>query len=355
VQKASVDKIVASDEIQTLIAALGTGVDGEFDIEKLRYHRIIIMTDADVDGSHIRTLLLTFFYNKMRRLIEDGHLYIAQPPLYKAKYKKSEKYLNDDSELDNYVLENAVADASVKLMNGSEHDGIVFEHDALAQLCHQRVNARQAKDTLSDRIDAAVLEALGKLAPLDAQRFDDTAYLDSFAEQLSASLSEQTDPFTVVVDRRTDSDTAENFVIRVFREHLGSRTESILDQELVNSSSYRSVASLASEMHKHKVTAVIVQRGGKSAELVDLSEAVDWLMQDARKSMTIQRYKGLGEMNADQLRETTMDMNERLLRRVKIEDSFMTDDTFEVLMGDKVPPRRDFIETKALSAKNIDI
>ncbi len=353
VQKASVDKIVASDEIQTLIAALGTGVDQEFDIEKLRYHRIIIMTDADIDGSHIRTLLLTFFYNKMRRLIENGHLYIAQPPLYKAKYKKSERYLNDDSELDNYVLENAVSDAKVELMNGKEHNAILIEKERLATLCQSRIKARHATETLADRIDPVVLAELSKLRPLEADRFDDQQYLESFAEKLSGKLKKETGEFTVCVDSQIDN--PDSLVIRILKEHLGSTSESVLDKAIVKSSSYRSVTALADEMHKYKVTAVIVQRGSKSAELVDLTEAVDWLMQDARKGMTIQRYKGLGEMNADQLRETTMDMNERLLRRVKIEDAFITDDTFEILMGDKVPPRREFIESKALSAKNIDV
>ncbi len=351
VQKASLDKIVASDEIQTLVAALGTGVDQEFDIEKLRYHRIIIMTDADIDGSHIRTLLLTFFYNKMRRLIENGHLYIAQPPLYKAKYKKSERYLNDDSELDDYVLENAVSDAKVELMNGEEPAAIVFEDAALAQLCQNRVNARYALETLADRIDGQVLEVLSKLPPLDDERFSDLAYLEAFAENLSEHLAGESGEFTVQIEQDSD----QRHSIRIAREHMGARTESILDEVIVRSSSYRSITALASEMDKYKVSAVVVQRGSKSAQLVDLTEAVDWLMQDARKGMTIQRYKGLGEMNADQLRETTMDMNERLLRRVKIEDSFITDDTFEVLMGDKVPPRREFIESKALSAKNIDV
>ena len=357
VQKASLDKIIMSEEIQTLVAALGTGVQPEFDIEKLRYHRIIIMTDADVDGSHIRTLLLTFFYNKMPDLIQNGHLYIAQPPLYKAKYKKSEKYLNDDSELDNYVLENAVLGAKVELKNGAQQEAIVFEKEALASLCQNRVIARHAKDTLSDRIDALVLEMLSKLPHLDAEQFGDQAYLESFAEKLSDRLADETEAgrFTVKVDSHPDSTEGQGFVIRITKDHLGSQTESILDEAIVRSSSYRSVTALADEMHKHKVTAVIVQRGSKSAEHIDLADAVDWLMQDARKGMTIQRYKGLGEMNADQLRETTMDMNERLLRRVKIEDKANTDDTFEILMGDKVPPRREFIETKALSAKNIDV
>ncbi len=355
VQKASIDKIVASEEIQTLIAALGTGVDQEFDIEKLRYHRIIIMTDADIDGSHIRTLLLTFFYNKMRRLIENGHLYIAQPPLYRAKYKKSERYLSDDSELDSYVLENAVLDAKVELMSGASSDAIVFEKEALQKLCENRIIANQATEILADRIDPQALSALSKLEPLDSARFGDRDYLESFAIDLAESLAEEAGTYAVEVISTENDDATERYAIRIVKEHMGNRTESVIDDGIVRSSSYQSMTALAGEMHRHQVSAVIVQRGAKSAEYVDLAEAVDWLMQDTRKGMTIQRYKGLGEMNADQLRETTMDMNERLLRRVKIEDSFITDETFEVLMGDKVPPRREFIETKALSAKNIDI
>ncbi len=356
VQKASIDKIVASEEIQTLIAALGTGVDNDFEIENLRYHRIIIMTDADIDGSHIRTLLLTFFFNKMRRLIEDGHLYIAQPPLYKAKYKKSEKYLSDDSELDDYVLENALLDAKVELMNGSDSAAIVLEKEALEKLCQTRINARLATEKLSNRnIDPRVLSVLSKLQPLDPEKFGDQAYLESFVEKISEALEdERGDYFVEVIPAEREGSEA-RYHIKFVREHMGSRKESLIDKLIVSSSSYKLMTALANEMHKHDVSAVIAQRGAKSAKHVDLTEAVDWLMQDARKGMTIQRYKGLGEMNADQLRDTTMDMNERLLRKVKIEDIVGTEGTFEILMGDKVPPRREFIETRALSAKNIDI
>ncbi len=354
VQKASVDKIFASEEIQTLIAALGTGVDQDFDIEKLRYHRVIIMTDADVDGSHIRTLLLTFFYNKMRRLIERGHLYIAQPPLYKAKHRKSEQYLNDDNELDNYVLKHAIQEAKVQLMNGSvnDEDAFVFEADTLENLCRTRVSARHAAQTLADRIDPQVLELLSKFQPLDAKRFNDRLYLESFAGMLAEALEDAGGRYTIEVVPVGDNT---GLGIRIERDYMGSRTESVLDRVIASSSSYRSLIALAEEMRKHEVSAVIVKRGSKRAELVDLAEAIDWLMHDARKAMTIQRYKGLGEMNADQLRETTMDMNERQLRRVAITDLFNTDGTFETLMGDKVEPRRAFIEAKALSAINIDI
>ncbi len=355
VHKATDEKIVASEEIQTLITALGTGAKPDFDLSKLRYHRIIIMTDADVDGAHIRTLLLTFFYRSMPELIENGYLYIAQPPLYKAKFKKSERYLNNDDELNAYVLEKAISSARFELKNGVDSDAIVLKDDALMRLCERRIEARRAAEKLSDRIDPSVISVLSGLELLDATRFDDRDYLRSFAEQLAAELSGEVGEYVVeIVENSKDGEPA-GYAIKVSKEHMGNSIVSVLDEVIVGSKSYRSITALADEMRQQKVSAVAVQRGSKTAECDDLSGAVDWLMQDTRKGMTIQRYKGLGEMNADQLRETTMDMNERMLRRVRIEDASETVDTFETLMGDKVPPRRVFIEKNALAAKNIDV
>ena len=200
-----------------------------------------------------------------------------------------------------------------------------------------------------------MLSVLSKLQPLDPEKFGDQAYLESFAEKISEALEDERGNYSVEVIPAEWEGSEAHYHIKFVREHMGSRRESLIDKLIVSSSSYKLMTALADEMHKHDVSAVMAQRGTKSAKHVDLTEAVDWLMQDARKGMTIQRYKGLGEMNADQLRDTTMDMSERLLRKVKIEDIDGTDETFEILMGDKVPPRREFIETRALSAKNIDI
>ncbi len=355
VHKATLDKVVASEEIQTLITALGAGVGQDFDIEKLRYNRIIIMTDADVDGSHIRTLLLTFFFNEMPQLIEKGHLYIAQPPLYKAKYKKSEKYLSNDNELDAYVLDNAIQDVKVELRNGAESEALVIQESALKKLCNDRIEARQGMANLSDRIDPQVLSVLKKLETPDATRFDDLGHLEGFAQKLADALRAEAGTYTVEVVPHNGDGAAAGHAIKVTKEHMGNHTESIIDEMIIRSKSYRSMTALAEQMRRDQISAVIVCRGAKAEQHVDLYDAVDWLMQDARQGMTIQRYKGLGEMNADQLRETTMDMKERLLRQVKIDDEVNVGKTFDVLMGDKVPPRRAFIEKEALSAKNIDI
>ena len=358
VQKASADKIVASEEIQTLVAALGTGVGLDFDIEKLRYHRIIIMTDADVDGSHIRTLLLTFFYNEMPKLIDAGHLYIAQPPLYKAKFRKSERYLNDDKELDEYILEAAIADARIELNGDSRAQAASLEGERLGELCLRRVSAKSVSEHLAKRFDRNVLKEIENLPLLVPSRFNDLEYLDSFSQQLSESLAANSNGgagYSVTTVPSGHGNGQEHYAIKVVKDHMGELEESIFDESFAASVSYRTITALAEEMRKLEVKEVEVHRGTKSSDRIHLTDAVDWLLEDARKGIAIQRYKGLGEMNADQLRETTMDMNERSLRRVKIEDPFGTDKTFAVLMGDEVAPRREFIETEALSVKNLDI
>lgn len=357
VQKASLDKVLTSEEIQTLITALGTGVDEDFNIDNLRYHRIIIMTDADIDGSHIRTLLLTFFYNKMPQLIEDGHLYIAQPPLYKAKHQRSEQYLNDDSDLDEFVLNAAVVGAKVELLNGSNEVALMtFEQGELRSLCEQRARARNAAQQITEvtQIEPLVLEVVGKLGGLKNEHFDTKDDLETFAKKLESELTDESARYTVEVATHESNGGQAGYFIRVKKDHMGSVTPWELDRTLVNSSNFETITNLANRLNQYDTSAVSVQRGSKSVELHNLNEAVDWLMQDARNSMTIQRYKGLGEMNADQLRETTMDSEERILRQVKIEDSLKTDGIFEILMGDKVPPRREFIQEEALTAKNID-
>ena len=359
VQKASVDKVFASEEVQTLITALGTGVGSEFNIEKLRYHRIIIMTDADVDGSHIRTLLLTFFYKEMPKLIEKGYLYIAQPPLYKAKYRKSEKYLSDDGELNEYMREAAINDARIEILNGKKDSPIVIEGIALESLCKHRLTAISALERLSRYFDQFLLNVLVKLPKMDSAQFSNFEYLQNFANQLSSALintpNDEAAEYTTDVLPAETGNGKEYYLIKVVKNHMGINTEYVLDDEFATSTGYRSLTSLADETSKYTEANVEVVRGSKSVKQDDLVEALDWLFDDARKGVTIQRYKGLGEMNADQLRETTMDMNERLLRRVNIENPFGVDEKFEVLMGDEVPPRREFIEKHALSVRNLDV
>jgi len=358
VQKAPTDKILSSEEIQTLAAALGTGTGEDFDIEKLRYHRIIIMTDADVDGSHIRTLLLTYFYNEMPRLIEGGYLYIAQPPLYKAKLKKSERYLNDDQELADYIREAAVTDARIEVNDESERRANVIEGKQLLQLCSDYDKAEDILKQLSMNMDRSVLEALIALESADSSKFSDRKYIDEFTEQLGRKLAERQNGgprYTVTGVTGEIRHGRQEFAIEVKKHYMGETQDLLIDSKFAASGSYNTLTALAQRMRELGAQNVTVRRGSKSANSMNLTEAVGWLLEDTRKGISIQRYKGLGEMNADQLRETTMDINERSLRVVKIEDEFLTDQIFSVLMGDEVLPRRQFIEAEALLVKNLDI
>ncbi|MDE0310353.1 MAG: DNA gyrase subunit B [Acidiferrobacterales bacterium] len=358
VQKASIDKIVRSDEIQTLIAALGTGVQPDFEIDKLRYHRIIIMTDADVDGSHIRTLLLTFFYNKMPALIEGGHLYIAQPPLYKAKYRKTEKYLNDDQELNGYILEVAVNDSEIRFSGADDVNQQSLTGDALERLCQLHVTARNAFNSLKRTLDSDVLSVISKTSVLDAARFEDESYVNTVARELRENLAQELNGnahYEVEVESDGGKNGHERYRLRIVKENLGDKVEFRVDDKFIRSQAFKSIVRLEQELSKYAQGTVEVIKGGKSVSNLSFSKALDWLLDDARDGISIQRYKGLGEMNADQLRETTMDTSERMLRKVRIEDAMRTDRAFEVLMGDDVLPRREFIETEALSVQNLDI
>ena len=358
VQKASLDKIVRSDEIQTLIAALGTGVLPDFDIEKLRYHRVIIMTDADIDGSHIRALLLTFFYNKMPGLIEGGHLYIAQPPLYKAKYRKFEKYLNDDQELNGYILEVAVSGSEIRFNSENEPNELTLIGDALERLCHLHVGAKSAINSLKRSFDRDFLTVLAKMPVMDAAKFEDESYVMTIARELQENLSQEMNGNThyeVDVEPDGQKNGHQRYRLRIVKEHFGDKVEFRVDDKFVRSQAYKSIARFEEELSKYAQGTVEVIKGGKSVGDKNFMEALDWLLEDARDGISIQRYKGLGEMNADQLRETTMDTSERMLRKVKIEDTMRTDKAFEILMGDEVLPRREFIETEALSVQNLDI
>lgn len=352
VQKATLDKIVSSEEIQALIKALGAGFDMDFELDNLRYHRVIIMTDADVDGSHIRTLLLTFFYKKMPKLIEAGHLYIAQPPLYKAKFRNYEKYLSDDQELNDFILETAVKDAKIEMRNGTASSEEI-KGDRLLELCVQRESAKKAVKQLKKRFEENLLRQLSRMPRLDPARFDDDSYLEGFIEKLDDGLSNGANvgaQYSFGVDS-TDSGS----MIKVTKNYMGEVQEFNLDKHFAESKIYQTLTKLSQVMNQYSSTGIRVQRGSKNTELDNLNDAVDWLLDDTRSGIAIQRYKGLGEMNADQLRETTMDVNERLLRKIKIEDAFRTEDAVHVLMGEEVRPRREFIETEALSVRNLDI
>jgi DNA gyrase subunit B len=346
VEKARYEKLLSSNEIVTLITALGTGIGPEdFNADKLRYHRIIIMTDADVDGAHIRTLLLTFFYRQMPELVERGHIYIAQPPLYKVKQGKHEQYLKDAHELDAFMLKVALADAEL-------HTGVgdaVLKGDAFEQLARQYVLAENVIARLQNWMDAEALRVLSTGVEINLDTLEQ-------AEASALALKEALHGAEVAAefDSRMDK-----HILRISRRHHGNIKSSVITADFVHGADYE-VLSSAGKTFKGLLGADAVIRKGegekqKEQKVVDFRAAMQWLMAQAENSVGRQRYKGLGEMNPGQLWETTMDPNVRRLLKVQIEDAIEADRVFTMLMGDEVEPRRDFIETNALRAANIDV
>ena len=358
VEKARLDRVLSSEEIRTLVSALGTGIDDDFDISKLRYHRIIIMTDADVDGSHIRTLLLTFFYRQMPAIVEHGFLYIAQPPLYKVKFRKSETYLKDDDALQDHILNQAVKDASIEASDPESGSSTVMIEDDVQQLCENYLASRQAVARLSLHYDRGILGVLTELPRLNSQSFSDKSELDIFASSLLQKIDNQLNggaKYSVEVIPHHDGNGAEMYCIKIVKDYLGGLHETIINQKFAQTRAYQSITALSGETERFANQLFTVQYGSKSVEVAELFESINWLMDEARKGLTIQRYKGLGEMNSEQLWETTMDIDVRMLRRVQIEDVVTTEEAFEHLMGDEVPPRREFIEKNAFSVENLDV
>ena len=342
VEKARFEKMLASQEVATLITALGTSIGKEeFNLEKLRYHRIIIMTDADVDGAHIRTLLLTFFYRQMPELVERGYIYIAQPPLYKAKAGKQERYLKDEQEKDEFLLGLAVDKA--KIVSGSR----TIEGAELLKLAKQFLYARITIAEESRVIDAAVLRALIDIEPIS---LDSEANAKAAVAALSGSLHNQ----EVALEYVAGHDGGH--FVKITRQLHGNVMVSYLDQKFVDSKAYQVLRKTAEQQRGliGKDGAALYKGEGEPQRAATFEEALDSLLQSAQKGMTIQRYKGLGEMNPEQLWETTMDPAVRRLLKVRIEDAIAADETFVTLMGDEVEPRRAFIETNALVAQNID-
>jgi len=352
VERARFDKMLSSAEIGTLITALGTGIGkDDFNINKLRYHRIIIMTDADVDGSHIRTLLLTFFFRQMGELLTRGHIYIAQPPLYKVKRGKQERYLKDAAELQAYLLESALEEAALF----PSVEGAPLQGAALTTLCNEFFNVEQTITRLMRRYDARLLRSLIYLPVLDQQVFTDQKKLQAFATELQGRLvSDQNGEarYEVGIHPGAASGSHE---IRVTRSKHGGVSVSRIDAELIGSGEYRSLCALGKQLTGLVKTGARVQRADKSQPVASFDQALNWLMDEARRGQNIQRYKGLGEMNPEQLWETTMDPSVRRLLKVNIEDSIAADEVFTTLMGDQVEPRREFIEKNALMVSNLDI
>ncbi len=368
VEKARYEKLLSSQEIITLITALGTGIGksseddfsgkgksgaDDFDAAKLRYHRIIIMTDADVDGAHIRTLLLTFFYRQMPELVERGHIYIAQPPLYKVKNGKEELYLKDAAALDGFLLRVALNNASVS--TGGEA-ARVLSGEELAALARTHQHAEQVIARLSAFMDA---EALRAAADGVAFRLDTLEDAQASAIELQAKLRELNvngvpADVTGEIDPRSDKP-----VLRISRHHHGNIKSSLITQDFVAGDDYATLAEAANSFRGLIQEGAKVTRGegdkAKEEKVSDFREAMAWLISEAERTTSRQRYKGLGEMNPEQLWETTMDPEVRRLLRVQIDDAIEADRVFTMLMGDEVEPRRDFIETNALRAGNIDV
>ncbi|HMN74983.1 MAG TPA: DNA topoisomerase (ATP-hydrolyzing) subunit B [Burkholderiaceae bacterium] len=346
VERARFEKLLTSNEILTLITALGTSIGkDEFNAEKLRYHRIILMTDADVDGAHIRTLLLTFFYRQMPELVERGHVYIAQPPLYKVKLGRDEQYLKDGQELDAYLLEVAMSDA--RLETGIPGAG-ALAGDTLAALARQYVLANNIALRLSKWMDVEALRAIADGLAID---LDTPESAEASARAMQAALHD------AEVGAEFDA-RADKHVLRIERRHHGNTKSSLISADFVHGADYEAL-SLAGRTFKGLVgpDAVVSKGEGerrKEAKVADFRAAMAWLMQQAESAVSRQRYKGLGEMNPAQLWETTMDPAVRRLLKVQIDDAIEADRVFTMLMGDEVEPRREFIETNALRAANID-
>jgi DNA gyrase subunit B len=345
VEKARYEKLLSSNEIVTLITALGTGIGkDDFNPDKLRYHRIIVMTDADVDGAHIRTLLLTFFYRQMPELVERGHIYIAQPPLYKVKHGKAEQYLKDGHELDAWLMRVALDGAQVLPGDGKP----AITGSALEELARQYVVAENVIERLAAWMDIEALKAMADGLALD---LDTAAAAEKSAAAMQAALHDA--DVAAEYDARTDKHH-----LRISRRHHGNVKSSVVTADFVHGADYAALSQAGLTFKGLLGPDATVRRGegerAKESPTADFRTAMAWLMQQAEASTSRQRYKGLGEMNPGQLWETTMDPEVRRLLRVQIDDAIEADRVFTMLMGDEVEPRRDFIETNALRAANID-
>ncbi len=359
VEKARFDKMLGSAEVGTIVTALGCGIGkDEFNADKLRYHSIIIMTDADVDGSHIRTLLLTFFFRQMRELLERGHIFIAQPPLYKIKRGKTEVYVKDDAELNEFLLA-AAMDGAALFVNS---DAPALAGLALEALAKEYIAVENIIKRLSARYDEAVLRTLNKLPAVTPAMLNDHDALAGWTEKLSAALPKHTGDraasgnggsYVAVVDRGTDDSDTVRIAITKMQHGLGSTRH--LPREFFDTNEYLHMMALAEKLDGLLSEGAKVQRGEREAPLKHFSEAVEWLMDEARRGQSIQRYKGLGEMNPEQLWDTTVNPETRRLMQVKIEDAVKADEIFTTLMGDQVEPRREFIEKNALTVENLDV
>jgi len=344
VEKSRFEKILSSQEVGNLITALGCGIGSdEYDIEKLRYHKIVIMTDADVDGAHIRTLLLTFFYRHFRELVESGYLYIAQPPLYKIKKGKQERYLKDDEELNDYLLQEAIADASLFTNNGAP----AIEGVALEKTVSKYYKTMAVVERLGKKYNEALLKAI--LGMPKIEDIKNTKKMNAWCQTLQEKMNSfgpMSETHRVEYKKKEVLYTLEIYGVEA--------DSAILDEGFVKSPDYKRIQKYSDDIEGMFSEDSYVQKGAKESRAASFSEVLGFLLDEAKKGQGFQRYKGLGEMNPDQLWETTMNPETRIMLRVKIEDFKAANSVFETLMGEEVEPRRDFIEDNALKVENLD-
>ena len=349
VEKSRFDRVVSSQEIATLITVLGTGIGSEeYSVEKLRYHRVILMTDADVDGSHIRTLLLTLFYRQMPDLVERGHVYIAQPPLYKVKHGKDERYIKDEHELRQYLMRVALEGAELDPGKGSGTVAAqVLSGEALEELAREYLLAEAVITRLSRRFDPMFLHALIAETDIDVSSYDKArASVDRINTVLTGSQVE------IALEAEPDSEAIR---LHVRRNHHGNWRVTDVDSSFFEGGDYQQLRKTGLVLQGLLGPDARIRRNGKEHPVTVFKDALDWLLEQAKAGLTLQRYKGLGEMNPEQLWETTMDPTTRRLLRVQIEDGITADEVFNKLMGELVEPRREFIEQNALGVKNLDV
>ena len=351
VEKARFDKMLSSAEVGTLITALGCGIGREeFDPDKLRYHRIIIMTDADVDGAHIRTLLLTFFFRQMPEIIERGHVYIAQPPLYKIKRGKQEQYIKDEEAMESYLTHIALEKAALHPSEGAP----AISDEAFAQIVDQYRSAQETVDRMSNVVRKEILHLMLTLPRVTTDMMTSEAAMNEWVGKLREQLPDagrSGSHFEVATVKDPERD---NYNVDVKVITHGMARDYILDVDFFGGNGYNKLASMSEKLAETLEEGAYIQRGERVHMINDFWDAVKWLLHEAQKGFNIQRYKGLGEMNPEQLWETTMDPETRRMLQVSIEDAIGADKMFTTLMGDDVEPRRAFIEANALNVANLD-